>query len=414
MSLGTGVGAEGNLLAETPEHAHQLVLDQPILRNHELETLRQSSTTTIFRAHTIDITWPVADGPRRHAHARSPSVCDEAHDAIADGVNILILSDRARRPRARADPVAARRRRRAPPPRARGHAPAGGPRARVRRAARGPPHRDADRLRRERDQPVPAARHRRRARRRRPRRRASTTSTRPRSNIVKAIGKGLLKTISKMGISTIQSYCGAQIFEAVGLEQRARSTATSPAPRRASAASASTSSRSEALDRHAARLARRRTRTLLPVGGVYAWRRDGEHHMWNPETIALLQHAVRASNGDGAGEVRRVRRAGQRRRRAPRDAARAADVPRRTHDADRRSRRSSRRRRSSSASPPARCRSGSISTRGARDARDRDEPPRRQVEHRRGRRGPASASRPTPTATCAARRSSRSPPGASA
>ena len=37
---------------------------------------------------------------------------------------------------------------------------------------------------------------------------------------------------------------------------------------------------------------------MLPVGGVYAWRRDGEHHMWNPETIALVQHAVRSANGD--------------------------------------------------------------------------------------------------------------------
>ena len=137
MSLGTGVGAEGNLLDETPEHAHQLVMDQPILRNHELEKLRQVDHH-IFHARTIDITWPVAEGPAGMA-ARRRAVCDEAPDAIADGVNILILSDRAPGPRARADPVAAGRRRGAPPPRARGHAPARRPRARVRRAARGPP-----------------------------------------------------------------------------------------------------------------------------------------------------------------------------------------------------------------------------------------------------------------------------------
>ena len=145
-------------------------------------------------------------------------------------------------------------------------------------------------------------------------------------NVVKALGKGLLKTISKMGISTIQSYCGAQIFEAVGLER-------------------------ELVDRHftgtASRIggigldvlapARRSTATraawpgdhddLLPVGGVYAWRRDGEHHMWNPETIALLQHAVRVgrTGGDAQREVRRVRAHGQRGRRAPGDAARAAE-----------------------------------------------------------------------------------------
>ena len=70
MSLGTGVGAEGNLLDETPEHAHQLVMDQPILRNDELETLRQVVHATSSRPHTIDITWPVADGPRRACSAR--------------------------------------------------------------------------------------------------------------------------------------------------------------------------------------------------------------------------------------------------------------------------------------------------------------------------------------------------------
>src|SRR3712207_9424020 len=62
MSLGTGIGAEGNLLDETPEHAHQLVMDQPILLNHELEPLRNVSHD-VFRAHTIDLTFPVEEGP---------------------------------------------------------------------------------------------------------------------------------------------------------------------------------------------------------------------------------------------------------------------------------------------------------------------------------------------------------------
>ncbi len=66
MSLATGVGAEGNLLDDSPEHARQLAMEQPILRNHELETLRQVDHPG-FRAHTIDLTWPVADGPGRHA-----------------------------------------------------------------------------------------------------------------------------------------------------------------------------------------------------------------------------------------------------------------------------------------------------------------------------------------------------------
>src|SRR3954451_3015057 len=80
MSLGTGVGAEHNLLDETPEHAHQLTMEQPILRNRELETLRQVDTS-IFKAVTIDITWPVAEGADGMS-ARLANVCDEAHDAI--------------------------------------------------------------------------------------------------------------------------------------------------------------------------------------------------------------------------------------------------------------------------------------------------------------------------------------------
>src|SRR3954470_14184950 len=92
MSLGTGVGRELNLLDESPEHAHQLVMEQPILRNGELETLRHVSHE-IFRAHTIDITWPIAEGPLGMVRALA-EVCDEATLAILNGVNIIILSDR--------------------------------------------------------------------------------------------------------------------------------------------------------------------------------------------------------------------------------------------------------------------------------------------------------------------------------
>src|SRR6202035_1055301 len=112
--------------------------------------------------------------------------------------------------------------------------------------------------------------------------------------IVKAIGKGLLKTISKMGISTIQSYCGAQIFEAVGLERELIDKHFTGTASRIGGVGADVLA-TEALERHA-RAYPVPHDDLLPVGGVYAWRRDGEHHMWNPETIALVQHAVRAAN----------------------------------------------------------------------------------------------------------------------
>ena len=124
MSLGTGVGAERNLLDETPEHAHQLVMDQPILRNHELETLRagrppsssaRTRSTSRGRSHEGPdghVGAPgrrLRRGPRRDR--RPASTCSSSPTARVGA-------------RPRADPVAAGRRRRAPPPRARGHAPA--------------------------------------------------------------------------------------------------------------------------------------------------------------------------------------------------------------------------------------------------------------------------------------------------
>jgi glutamate synthase (NADPH/NADH) large chain/glutamate synthase (ferredoxin) len=167
MSLATGVGAEGNLLDEAPDHARQIAMEQPILRNHELETLRQIEHPA-FRAHTIDITWPAAEGPSGLTK-RLANACDEAYDAIRAGVNILILSDR----RIAADRV--------PIPSLlavaavhhhlvrEGNRLQAGPRPRVGRARGDPPLRDAHRVRRERDQPVPHVRVARRPRRHGPR-----------------------------------------------------------------------------------------------------------------------------------------------------------------------------------------------------------------------------------------------------
>ena len=141
MSVQASVGSERNLLDETPEHARQLVIDNPILLDSELERLRQVDSA-IFKARTLDITWPVADGPAGMEPALE-RVCREADAALADGVNILILSDRDGRAGARADPVAARRLGGPPPPRPRGHAPPGGPRRRVGRGAQRAQRRDA-------------------------------------------------------------------------------------------------------------------------------------------------------------------------------------------------------------------------------------------------------------------------------
>ena len=92
MSLQAGVGAEVNLLVEAPEQAHQLVMDQPILRNHELEKLRQVSHE-IFNAATLDITWPIEQG-HQGMETRLEALCQEAARYVDNGANILILSDR--------------------------------------------------------------------------------------------------------------------------------------------------------------------------------------------------------------------------------------------------------------------------------------------------------------------------------
>jgi glutamate synthase domain-containing protein 2/glutamate synthase domain-containing protein 1/glutamate synthase domain-containing protein 3 len=287
MSVGTGVGSERNLLDETPEHAHQLAMKTPILRNDELEKLRQVDSS-VFAARTLDITWPVAEGPDGLA-AAVDRVCAEASAALADGVNILILSDRTLGPERAAIPSL---------------------------LAVGSVHhhlvRESTRLQtglvlesgepREvhhfatligfgasainpylmfeslaelvKDGRVHGVQD------------VAVAET----NVVKGIAKGLLKTISKMGISTIQSYNGAQIFEAVGLGKGLIDRAFAGTASRIGGIEIDVLAE-ETLAKHAR--AYPQAASLLPVGGVYAWRREGEHHMWNPETIALLQHSVR-------------------------------------------------------------------------------------------------------------------------
>jgi len=303
MSVATGVGAEGNLLAESPEHAHVLVMDQPILRTHELEKLRQVDHH-IFRAHTIDITWPVSEGEPGLAVAVE-RICREAEAAIAGAANILILSDRNLGAERVAIPsllaTAA----------VHHHLVRQGTRLQAGLVVESGEPREVhhfatligygasavnpylmceslDELARRAMLPQ------------------DMTSEQARLRVVKAIGKGLRKTISKMGISTIQSYCGAQIFEAVGLDAELIDRHFTGTASRIGGIGMNVLAR-ETLARHARGYDPRDPHavaaaagaddapspSLLPVGGVYAWRREGERRMWNPDTIATLQHAVR-------------------------------------------------------------------------------------------------------------------------
>ena len=214
MSVGTGVGSERNLLDEGPEHARQLAMKTPILRNGELEKLRQVDSS-VFASRTLDITWPVAEGPEG-LDAAVDRVCTEASAALADGVNVLILSDRALGPE------------RAPIPSllavgaVHHHLVRKGTRLQTGLVLESGEPREVHHFATligfgasainpylmfeslaelVEDGRVPGV----------------DDVALAETNVVKGIAKGLLKTISKMGISTIQSYNGAQIFEAVGL-----------------------------------------------------------------------------------------------------------------------------------------------------------------------------------------------------
>ncbi|WP_116997946.1 glutamate synthase large subunit [Desertimonas flava] len=119
-------------------------------------------------------------------------------------------------------------------------------------------------------------------------------------NYIKACGKGVLKVMSKMGVSTVASYTGAQIFEAVGLgEELVERYFTGTVSRLGGIGLAEIAA--EVAARHAAAHPTRpeeRAHRKLELGGEYQWRREGEHHLFNPTTVFKLQHATRAKRFD--------------------------------------------------------------------------------------------------------------------
>ena len=109
---------------------------------------------------------------------------------------------------------------------------------------------------------------------------------------LKAVDKGIIKVMSKMGISTVSAYRGAQIFEAIGLGRELVDAYFTGTPSRIGGIGLA-EIEADVRRRHARAYPDREIAALLelPVGGVYHWRRDGEYHMFNPQTIALLQEA---------------------------------------------------------------------------------------------------------------------------
>ena len=319
MAVETSIGPEGNLLDPEPEAARQLALPSPVLRNEELEQLRAPRRRHRRRA---------ASGPSRcpscSASATAAPACAAAIEAvrahaskaIEEGNDIIILSDRGHDERDAPIPallaVAAVHHHllRA------GTRTQVGPRPRVGRAARGPPLRAAHRLRRERGQPVPRLRdHPRpgppRACSRAPREAAE-------KKYVKAITKGIVKVISKMGISAIQSYHGAQVFEAIGLNQDFVDEYFTWTPSRIGGVGIDVIA-NEVRQRHdrAYPPSRPIKHKQLGVGGHYQYREDGEAHLFNPLTIHKLQHAARSNDYERVQGVQQARRRPVRRACAP-------------------------------------------------------------------------------------------------
>src|SRR3989440_936358 len=287
MSLETSVGPQSNLFMESPEHAHQLIIGQPILSSGELEKLRQVDHD-IFTAETLDATWPVEEGVDGLERAME-RLSRESSEALEKGDNILILSDRA----AGADRV--------PIPAllavsgVHHHLVREGTRLQAGLVVESGEPREVhhiccllsygasavnpylafETLHEMFDNGFLAG---------------VDSAAAADANFVKSMGKAILKTISKMGIATVRSYSGAQIFEAVGLERDLIDRYFTHTTSRIGGVGLDVLAR-EALARHARAFPRAGTR--LPVGGVHMWRRDGEVHQWNPDTVAKIQHAVR-------------------------------------------------------------------------------------------------------------------------
>jgi glutamate synthase (NADPH) large chain len=305
MSLVSFIGPRPNLLDLKGTSKHmRLEVAQPILTNEELERIRNigSVRDNPFRTVTIDITYDVANGAE-YMEAALDAVMAQAERAVNDGYNIIILSDRA---------VSAER---APIPcllatsATHHHLIRKGLRTSVGLVVESGEPREVHQFcvlagyGAEAINPYIAF--------------ETLESLLPTldekvsaheavKRYIKAIDKGILKVMSKMGISTYQSYCGAQIFDAIGLSSEFvakyfSGTATTIEGVGLSHIAEETFSRHENAFGINPVLS-----SQLDVGGDYAQRSRGEAHVWTSETVSTLQHAVRGNSSDKYKEYARL------------------------------------------------------------------------------------------------------------
>jgi glutamate synthase (NADPH/NADH) large chain len=291
MSLVSMIGPRPNLLGHHAGSHFRLEVTQPILTDGDLAKIRSISSLVgdAFRTRTIDATWPAGEGIAGLAPAVE-RICGEATEAVLGGHNILVLSDRSVSGERIAIPAllatAA----------VHHHLIRQGLRTSTGLVVETGEAREVQHFcvlagyGAEAVNPYLAFATLEQIR---VREEMTLSAEEVRQNYIKAVGKGIFKVMSKMGISTYQSYCGAQIFDAVGLasdfvEKYFTGTATTIEGAGIDVVAG------EAIERHRAAYGDNPIyREMLDVGGDYAFRLRGEDHAWTPQSVADLQHAVR-------------------------------------------------------------------------------------------------------------------------
>ncbi len=297
-SLSTGIGPERNLLAATPEHAQQVIIGFPVLSNDELTKISHiDAMPGVGQAFTVTGLYRV-DGGAEELTARIREICAEVDQAISDGATYLILSDRDSN------------RELAPIPSlllcsaVHHHLIRSGRRTMVGLVVEAGDVREVHHVaaligygaaavnpylamesceQMVKNKTI-----------------VGLTIEQASKNLVKGLGKGVLKIMSKMGISTVSSYAGAQCFEAIGLSQDFVDTYFTGTVSQLGGIGIDVIHDEVATRHHSAYPIEGATNVheLLDVGGEYQWRREGPPHLFNPETVFKLQHSTRTKNMD--------------------------------------------------------------------------------------------------------------------
>ncbi|MCH8845406.1 MAG: glutamate synthase large subunit, partial [Proteobacteria bacterium] len=288
--VATTIGPEGNLLKPAPESCRRIKINSPVLTNEELARIRDVHLPG-FKTKTVPILYAVAEGGAGLDKALS-EVCAEVDKAIEAGYSNVILSDRGIDQEKTAIPALLAT------AGVHHHLIRNGSRTRIGLVLESGEPREVhhfalligygigavnpylafeslgDLIGKGH---LPQMEHQQAVK-----------------NFIKAINKGLIKTMAKMGISTVQSYCGAQVFEAIGLNKEFVDKYFTGTASRIGGIELDMVAEEMSLRHHNAWPDRPVKRPDLEWGGEYQWRRDGEYHLFNPDTVFKLQHATRS------------------------------------------------------------------------------------------------------------------------